>query len=146
MVADLDDFKDVNDRFGHAAGDVVLREFAQALEEGIRDVDLACRWGGEEFVLVLPGTDLDGAVHLAERIRKDVDARLLLSGHGEPIPIRASFGVAVPGDGLAPQDVLAAADTALYRAKRAGKNCVAAAREPVGPSAGGSTLPVENPA
>jgi diguanylate cyclase (GGDEF)-like protein len=132
VVADLDDFKAVNDRFGHAAGDLVLREFAHALEEGIRDVDLACRWGGEEFVLVLPGTDLTGAAHLAERIRLDLESRVVLSAQGEAIPMRASFGVAAASHGVEPKDVLAAADAALYRAKRAGKNCVAAPREPAG--------------
>src|SRR5204863_1285672 len=69
VVADLDDFKEVNDRFGHLTGDCVLRDFGSVLRSTIRDVDLACRWGGEEFVLVLPGTHAAGAVKLAERVR-----------------------------------------------------------------------------
>ena len=69
VVADLDWFKDVNDRYGHPAGDAVLREFAALLQETVRDVDLAGRWGGEEFLLVLPGTDLAGGAQVAERIR-----------------------------------------------------------------------------
>src|SRR2546423_12098759 len=69
VVADLDDFKDVNDRHGHPTGDVALREFAEVLRETVRDVDLVSRWGGEEFLLVLPGTDGAGAAQLAERVR-----------------------------------------------------------------------------
>jgi diguanylate cyclase (GGDEF)-like protein len=129
VIADLDDFKDVNDRFGHPTGDVVLREFAHALEEGIRDVDTAARWGGEEFVLLLPGTDVDGALHLADRIRRALESRLVLSVDGEPIQVTASFGVASFPDLSSAQALLGAADGALYEAKRAGKNRVAQARE-----------------
>ncbi len=129
VIADLDDFKEVNDRFGHPAGDVVLREFAQTLEEGIRDVDLAARWGGEEFVLLLPGTDAAGAVSVADRIRSALEGRLVLSAEGEPIPVTASFGVASFPEASSAQALLAAADAALYAAKRGGKNRVAAPRE-----------------
>jgi diguanylate cyclase (GGDEF)-like protein len=129
VIADLDDFKDVNDQFGHPAGDVVLREFARTLEEGIRDVDFAARWGGEEFVLLLPGTDIDGAVRVADRIRAGLENRLVLSSEGEPIPVTASFGVAAFPEASSAQALLAAADSALYAAKRGGKNRVAAARE-----------------
>ena len=131
VFGDLDNFKEVNDRFGHPTGDVVLREFAHTLEEGIRDVDLAGRWGGEEFVLVLPGTDLGGAVHVAERIRAARAERVVLSAEGEPIRVTASFGVAAFPEAATAQALLAAADAALYQAKRAGKNRVAAASEAV---------------
>jgi diguanylate cyclase (GGDEF)-like protein len=131
VIADLDDFKEINDRFGHPTGDVVLREFARALEDGIRDVDLAARWGGEEFVLVLPGTDADGAVNLADRIRRALESRLVLSVDGEPIPVTASFGVASFPESASGQTLLGAADDALYQAKRAGKNRVSRAREAV---------------
>jgi len=131
VITDLDDFKKVNDRFGHPAGDVVLCEFARTLEDAIRDVDLAARWGGEEFVLVLPGTDAEGAVHVAERIRRALESRLVLSDDGEPIPVTASFGVAAFPDAPSAEALLAAADGALYQAKRAGKNQVARPREPV---------------
>src|SRR5204863_727847 len=70
VVADLDDFKEVNDRFGHLTGDCVLRDFGAVLRSTVRDVDLVSRWGGEEFVLVLPGTDAEGGAHLAERVRE----------------------------------------------------------------------------
>jgi diguanylate cyclase (GGDEF)-like protein len=131
VITDLDDFKEINDRFGHPAGDVVLREFARTLEDGIRDVDLAARWGGEEFVLLLPGTDLDGAALVAERIRRALESRLVLAPDGQPIPVTASFGVAAYPDDSSSQALLAAADGALYEAKRAGKNRVARGPEPV---------------
>ncbi len=129
VVADLDDFKDVNDRFGHQAGDVVLREFAALLRDNLRDIDLAGRWGGEEFLLLLPGTDLEGAARVAERIRRALHHRTLLSVRGEPIPVTASFGVAAhPAADSAPA-LFAAADAALYDAKRRGKNRVSAGTE-----------------
>ena len=131
VVADLDDFKDVNDRFGHQAGDVVLREFAALLRENVRDIDLASRWGGEEFLLVLPGTDLEGASHVAERVRRGLAGRILLSVDGEPVPVTASFGVAAYPQEPTVSALFAAADGALYEAKRLGKNRVALAAEPV---------------
>jgi diguanylate cyclase (GGDEF)-like protein len=131
VVADLDWFKDVNDRYGHPAGDAVLREFAQLLQETLRDVDLAGRWGGEEFLLILPGSDLAGGAQVAERIRTALAGRILLSIDGTPIPITASFGVAATPPATTAAELFAAADGALYEAKRAGKNRVETAREPV---------------
>jgi diguanylate cyclase (GGDEF)-like protein len=131
VVADLDWFKDVNDRHGHPAGDTVLREFAVLLEETVRDVDLAGRWGGEEFVLVLPGTDLTGGAQLAERIRTALAGRTVLAADGSPIPVTASFGVAAIPPAKTASELFAAADAAMYQAKRAGKNRVETAREPV---------------
>jgi diguanylate cyclase (GGDEF)-like protein len=124
IVADLDDFKEVNDRYGHQAGDGVLREFAALLTESVRDIDLACRWGGEEFLLVLPGTDLDGAARVAERIRQALRGRIVLSVDGEPISVTASFGVAAYPVCRSASQLFAAADGALYEAKRTGKNRV----------------------
>jgi len=131
VVADLDWFKDINDRHGHPAGDTVLREFAVLLEETVRDVDLAGRWGGEEFVLVLPGTDVAGGAQLAERIRGALAGRTVLAVDGSPIPVTASFGVAAIPPAKTASELFAAADAAMYQAKRAGKNRVEAAREPV---------------
>jgi diguanylate cyclase (GGDEF)-like protein len=130
VVGDLDDFKAVNDAHGHPVGDTVMREFAQILERSVRDVDVAARWGGEEFMLVLPGTDGEGALRLAQRIRDYVEGRTLLTPEGVPVRITASFGVATHEPGLEPEDLVAAADSALYEAKRAGKNRVSLARGP----------------
>jgi two-component system, cell cycle response regulator len=131
VVADLDWFKDVNDRYGHPAGDTVLREFALLLQETVRDVDLASRWGGEEFVLILPGTDLEGGAQVAERIRLALTRRIVLAADGTPIPVTASFGVAATPPARTGSELFAAADAALYEAKRAGKNRVEIAPEPV---------------
>jgi diguanylate cyclase (GGDEF)-like protein len=132
VLGDLDDFKAVNDRHGHPVGDTVLCEFARLLDSTVRDVDVAGRWGGEEFVLVLPGTDAEGAVRLAGRIRALLEDRTLLTPEGVPIRITASFGVAGYEEGSGVDDLVAAADAALYDAKRAGKNRVARASEAVG--------------
>ena len=132
VITDLDDFKEVNDRFGHQAGDVVLREFATLLREGVRDIDLAGRWGGEEFLLILPGTDLEGATHVADRVRRALAGRIVLSVDGEPIPVTASFGVAAYPEAPSASALFAAADAALYEAKRTGKNRVSVASEQVG--------------
>jgi two-component system, cell cycle response regulator len=131
VVTDLDDFKDVNDRYGHQAGDVVLREFGALLRETVRDIDVAGRWGGEEFLLVLPGTDLEGAAHVAERLRRALAARTVLSADGEPIRVTASFGVAAYTQGQTASALFSAADAALYEAKGTGKNRVSIASERV---------------
>jgi len=129
-VADLDWFKDVNDRYGHPAGDSLLREFASLLQENLRDVDLAGRWGGEEFLLILPGTDLAGGAQVAERIRAALAGRVVLVDR-TPIPVTASFGVAAVPPARTASELFAAADAALYEAKRAGKNRVETTAEPV---------------
>jgi diguanylate cyclase (GGDEF)-like protein len=131
VFADLDWFKEVNDRHGHPSGDAVLREFAQLLRETLRDVDLAGRWGGEEFLLILPGTDLAGGAQVAERIRQALVGRIVLSADASPIPVTASFGVAATPPASTAAELFSAADAALYEAKRNGKNRVEIAAEPV---------------
>jgi diguanylate cyclase (GGDEF)-like protein len=131
VVADLDWFKDVNDRHGHPAGDSVLSEFAALLQETVRDVDLAGRWGGEEFVLILPGTDLAGGAQVAERIRAALAGRIVLAVDRTPITVTASFGVAAIPPAKTASELFAAADAAMYQAKRAGKNRVETAPQPV---------------
>ncbi len=133
ILADLDDFKQVNDRYGHQAGDDVLRAFARILRETVREIDLAARYGGEEFAVLLPQTDLAGAEQLAERLREALAARPLGVHPHAGIVLTASFGVACFPQAETPAALFAAADEALYRAKSAGKNCVvcADAGEPV---------------
>ncbi len=131
VVADLDWFKDVNDRHGHPSGDAVLGEFATLLQESVRDIDLAGRWGGEEFLLILPGTDLAGGARVADRIRTALAGRIVLSADGSPIPVTASFGVAATPPATTAAELFSAADTALYEAKRNGKNRVETAPDPV---------------
>lgn len=127
LMTDLDDFKQINDRWGHPFGDVVLREFAAALAESIREIDLAGRWGGEEFAVQLPGTGLEGGAALAERIRDNLRQRMILSPDGEQVEITASFGVAAYPEAQTKDELVAAADAALYDAKRRGKDRVARA-------------------
>jgi diguanylate cyclase (GGDEF)-like protein len=124
MLADLDDFKAVNDDHGHAVGDDVLRTFAGVLRATVRDSDLAGRWGGEEFLVLLPGAGAVGAGQLADRVREAFAERSSIGRDGEAVSVTCSFGVAQyrPGDGQ--RELFAAADRALYQAKRAGKNRV----------------------
>ena len=128
ILLDLDHFKAINDVHGHLTGDAVLREVAQALRKSLRETDVLSRYGGEEFAVMLPQTQLAGALTVAERIRADVNA-LRLGVDGE-LRVSASFGVAgFPSPSVtAPEGLIAAADAALYRAKNDGRNriCLAA--------------------
>jgi two-component system, cell cycle response regulator len=125
LVLDLDHFKEVNDTYGHAAGDTVLTEFARRIRVGLREVDVAFRQGGEEFVVLLPETDAYGGAIVAERLGaavRDEPVRVENRGSAE-IPVSVSIGVAVyPQHGSTAQQVLDAADDALYAAKRAGRD------------------------
>ncbi len=124
VVADIDRFKHVNDTFGHQFGDQVLKRVAAALQNEIRTVDLAARYGGEEVAILLPQTNLEGACQLAERLRKAV-ARHPHTVGGREITVTISLGVAAYPEGARDRDQLfLVADRALYAAKRAGRNRV----------------------
>lgn len=131
VFADLDDFKQVNDRYGHAAGDEVLKAFAEALRATVRESDVAGRWGGEEFALVLSGTDAAGGARLAERARVAIEQRRLPMPNGDVLCVTASFGVAAFPETHELGELLAAADSALYAAKNEGKNRVVISAESV---------------
>ncbi|QIB52916.1 MULTISPECIES: diguanylate cyclase [Pseudomonas] len=120
IIFDLDHFKSVNDRFGHNGGDAVLSSIARIVEANVRETEIAGRWGGEEFLMVLPETTLDSALQLAERLRSNVEA------HQFPIPqqVTVSIGVASFASGDTPKKIVQRADAALYAAKEAGRNRV----------------------
>jgi diguanylate cyclase (GGDEF)-like protein len=126
VIADADHFKQVNDRFGHPVGDHVLKRIAKAISANLRTGDLATRYGGEEFVLILPGTNAFGAKLAAERIRRAME-KTQMEGPQGPFTVTMSFGVAcVCGPGCAGQSkqIIEQADQALYAAKKAGRNRV----------------------
>jgi len=123
-ILDIDHFKEVNDRYGHAAGDSVLKELALILNHSLREIDTAGRWGGEEFALILPGTDTAGGARLCERIRETLAERRIPIEDGMAVSVTASFGVSGFGHTGSRERLLAAADEALYRAKRGGRNRV----------------------
>jgi diguanylate cyclase (GGDEF)-like protein len=126
VMLDIDNFKQVNDTYGHQQGDVVLAEVARIVRESSREIDAPARYGGEELAVVLPGTDIEGAYNLAERMRHGIEelAFPLADGSGE-LRVTASLGVAsMPRSATDPRELLARADAALYEAKRSGKNKV----------------------
>jgi len=120
IIFDVDHFKSVNDNFGHQKGDEILKEVAQITLEGIREIDMASRYGGEEFVVLLPQTNADAAFAIAERIRLDMQEKIRI----EEESITASFGLVEMEENRSIDELIKRADEALYEAKRSGRNRV----------------------
>ncbi len=118
IMLDIDWFKDVNDRYGHQAGDKVLRAVADKIKESVRKSDMVFRYGGEEFMVIMPNTGISNALKLAERIRRNIERMSIIPGH----KITLSQGLTQYKDGLSPSDLVRKADIALYEAKNKGKN------------------------
>jgi diguanylate cyclase (GGDEF)-like protein len=127
VIADIDNFKSINDNYGHQTGDEVLRRVGRIFADAVRELDLPGRYGGEEFAVVLPGTNLSGARALGEKIRKSLEALEVTSSEGSRFQVTASFGAACFPAQPSVEALVAAADAALYEAKRTGKNRVATA-------------------
>lgn len=123
LMIDIDHFKRFNDRYGHLAGDLVLRSVAQVLTNTVRDMDLVCRYGGEEFSVICPGSNLQQACAAGRRICEAIAQSVVVLKDG-PIQVTASIGVAEVGTGELEADLIQRADNALYSAKGAGRNCV----------------------
>ena len=125
LVLDIDYFKAINDTHGHDAGDDVLREFSVRIKKSIRGIDLACRYGGEEFVVVMPETDLTVATMVAERLRRRIATEPFpIQDGSRTIEVTISIGISALGKDDTAANILKRADSALYRAKRDGRNRV----------------------
>ncbi len=128
LILDIDHFKKVNDTYGHLAGDEVLRQLAKIMHSSVRSSDVAARFGGEEFILLLPETDVDGGIKFAERLRKKVSEHKFVYGD-KVIPVTVSIGVTSGGcdqKNKLPDRLIGQADSALYQAKETGRNKVCA--------------------
>lgn len=127
IMLDLDHFKQVNDRWGHESGNQVLKHTAAVMRQVLRKVDIACRYGGEEFAVILPGTPLPRAASAAERLRVALAAEPVALQDGTRVPVSASLGVNVfpRDDGQTPEQFIEATDRFLYQAKESGRNRIA---------------------
>jgi diguanylate cyclase (GGDEF)-like protein len=129
VMLDLDHFKAINDRLGHLAGDAVLAAIGRQLREVLRGADVKCRYGGEEFLVLLPDTPAPGAMRVAESLRQAFD-EMTVRWKGAVVSVTASFGVTtLRPEERDPETLLARADAAFYRAKQAGRNCVRVAED-----------------
>jgi diguanylate cyclase (GGDEF)-like protein len=127
LMVDLDGFKSINDRFGHVAGDLVIRDISEILRRSVRIFDVCTRFGGEEFAVMMPGGTAESAGAIAERIRQRVEAYQRSEADLAELRVTASIGVAVSPPGMTARDLIERADRALYHAKKAGKNRVSTA-------------------
>lgn len=126
LAVDLDNFKPINDTYGHPAGDAVLRELADVMRMTVRDTDVIARVGGDEFVLLLPDTGWQGAITLAERLRRHVDEQTFAGEQRIPLTISIGIALARGADDVRATDLLEEADRSLYRAKTSGRNRIGA--------------------
>ena len=126
VIVDIDHFKQVNDSHGHESGNIALQEVARLLREGVRGSDIVCRYGGEEFVLVLPETQLPVAIEVAERIRLSIEASVVDLADGTQLDLTASMGAQVFNhtDNMTIENFVDLADRYLYEAKQSGRNCI----------------------
>jgi two-component system, cell cycle response regulator len=123
IFLDLDGFKGINDQYGHLAGSGTLAEVGSILALAVRESDILARYGGDEFVVVLPETPASGALVIAERLRKAIEEHGFLQGQGLSARISASFGIAsYPDHALTPEGLIQKADQAMYRVKERDKN------------------------
>jgi diguanylate cyclase (GGDEF)-like protein len=135
ILCDIDHFKRVNDTWGHLAGDRVLEAVADQIRTALRqDVDIAGRYGGEEFLIVVPQTDLEGAADCAERLRHAIEEMEIPIEGSSPLQVTMSFGVAQLSPGESHKDFIGRTDTALYQAKEAGRNRIVRATPPTQPA------------
>lgn len=130
LLLDLDHFKQVNDVHGHSAGDLVLQAVAAALRQGVRPYDLCCRYGGEEFLVILPETALEDAAGIAERLRRDIENLKITAAKETALQITASIGAAALLGHETIDQLIARADEAMYNAKSSGRNRVCLAEPP----------------
>jgi diguanylate cyclase (GGDEF)-like protein len=134
LLFDIDHFKRINDGWGHAVGDHVLREIARETHQSLRKADTAGRYGGEEFIVLLPETDLAEAVALAHRLNREISRKVIKPERGSPILVTVSVGVATLAPAESGEELVQRADQALYRAKQAGRDRVEAAITPADPA------------
>jgi diguanylate cyclase (GGDEF)-like protein len=137
VLLDIDNFKRLNDRFGHQAGDAVLRRVAAIVRETVRSFDIVARYGGEEFALILPGTNAATAREVAQRVRRAVGSEpMTVTEQGKHVRVTVSAGIGTaPENGAVPAQLIRAADAALYRSKQNGRNRVSHASDAPDPEA-----------
>ena len=125
LLIDIDHFKKVNDTFGHKVGDEVLKALSELLRNNIRSLDVACRWGGEEFVIMLPGTPLENAQMVAQKIRLAIETHDFILGEKNiHHPVTVSIGATIMRRNESLDELIERADQGLYKAKESGRNCV----------------------
>jgi diguanylate cyclase (GGDEF)-like protein/PAS domain S-box-containing protein len=125
IMFDVDNFKNINDEYGHSKGDEALVKISNIVKNSIRESDIFCRWGGDEFIIMLLGSNLDNSYKVAEKIK----LRISEADYESPFIVTCSFGVAVRCDGQTDNDLIKSADIALYESKKAGRNCIRICRE-----------------